>query len=42
MWHETARMLTREGWRFKPWWDAFAMAAWGRHYYMLKRRWFAR
>ena len=42
MWRETARMLTREGWRFKPWWDAFAMAAWGRHYYMLKRRWFAR
>jgi len=42
MWHETARMLTRKGWRFKPWWDAFAMAAWGRHYYLLKRRWFAR
>ena len=42
MWRETARMLTRDGWRFKPWWDAFAMAAWGRHYYMLKRRWFAR
>ena len=42
MWRETARMLTRDGWRLKPWWDAFAMAAWGRHYYMLKRRWFAR
>ena len=42
MWRETARMLTRGGWRLKPWWDAFAMAAWGRHYYMLKRRWFAR
>ena len=42
MWRETAQMLTRDGWRLKPWWDAFAMAAWGRHYYMLKRRWFAR
>jgi glycosyltransferase involved in cell wall biosynthesis len=42
MWRETARMLTRDGWRAKPWWDAFAMAAWGRHYYLLKRRWFAR
>lgn len=42
MWRETAQMLTRNGWRFKPWWDALAMAAWGRHYYMLKRRWFAR
>ena len=42
MWRETARMLTRDGWRLKPWWDAFAMAAWGRHYYMLKRRWFSR
>jgi len=42
MWRETARMLTRDGWHFKPWWDAFAMAAWGRHYYMMKRRWFAR
>lgn len=42
MWRETAHMLTRDGWRFKPWWDAFAMAAWGRHYYVLKRRWFAR
>jgi glycosyltransferase involved in cell wall biosynthesis len=42
MWRETARMLTRDGWRLKPWWDAFAMAAWGRHYYSLKRRWFAR
>lgn len=42
MWRETAQMLTRDRWRFKPWWDAFAMAAWGRHYYMLKRRWFAR
>jgi glycosyltransferase involved in cell wall biosynthesis len=42
MWRETARMLTRDGWRLKPWWDAFAMAAWGRHYYLLKRRWFSR
>lgn len=42
MWHETARMLTRDGWRLKPWWDAWAMAVWGRHYYTLKRRWFAR
>ncbi len=42
MWRETAQMLTREGWRFGPWWNAFAMAAWGRHYYRLKRLWFAR
>jgi glycosyltransferase involved in cell wall biosynthesis len=42
MWRETARMLTRDGWRIRPWWNAFAMAAWGRHYYLLKRRWFAR
>lgn len=42
MWRETAQMLTRDGWRFQPWWDAFAMAAWGRHYYLLKRRWFSR
>ena len=42
MWRETAQMLTRDGWRLKPWWDAFAMAAWGRHYYRLKRLWFAR
>ena len=42
MWCETARMLTREGWRFGPWWNAFSMALWGRHYYLLKRRWFAR
>lgn len=42
MWRETARMLTRDGWRLKPWWDAFAMAAWGRHYYRLKRWWFSR
>lgn len=42
MWNETARMLTRDGWRFKPWWDAFAMGAWGRHYYRLKRLWFGR
>jgi len=42
MWRETARMLTRDGWRLKPWWDAFVMAAWGRHYYRLKRIWFAR
>lgn len=42
MWRETARMLTRDGWRFKPWWDAFAMAAWGCHYYRLKRLWFGR
>ena len=42
MWRETAAMLTRDRWRCKPWWDAFAMAVWGRHYYLLKRRWFAR
>ncbi len=42
MWRETARMLTRDGWRPGPWWNAFAMAAWGRHYYRLKRAWFAR
>ena len=42
MWRETAQMLTRDGWRLKPWWDSFAMAAWGRHYYRLKRFWFAR
>ncbi len=42
MWRETAQMLTRDGWRLKPWWDAFAMAAWGRHYYRLKRLWFSR
>lgn len=42
MWRETAQMLTRDKWRLKPWWDAFAMAAWGRHYYRLKRLWFAR
>jgi glycosyltransferase involved in cell wall biosynthesis len=42
MWQETARMLTRDGWRFKPWWNAFAMAAWGQHYYRVKRLWFAR
>lgn len=42
MWRETAQMLTRDGWRLKPWWDAFAMAAWGRYYYRLKRLWFAR
>jgi len=42
MWRETAQMLTRDGWRFKPWWNAFAMAAWGHHYYRLKRLWFAR
>lgn len=42
MWRETARMLTRDGWRLRPWWDAFAMAAWGRHYYLLKRLWFSR
>ena len=42
MWRETARMLTRDGWRLKPWWDAAAMATWGRHYYRLKRLWFAR
>ncbi|MBU3665395.1 MAG: glycosyltransferase [Chthoniobacterales bacterium] len=42
MWRETARMLTRDGWRPGPWWNAFAMAAWGRHYYLLKRWWFAR
>jgi len=42
MWRETARMLTRDGWRLKPGWDAFAMAAWGRRNYMIQRRWFAR
>jgi len=42
MWRETARVLTRDGWRLKPWWDAFAMAAWGHHYYRLKRWWFSR
>ena len=42
MWRETAQMLTRDGWRLKPWWDAWAMAVWGRHYYRLKRLWFAR
>jgi glycosyltransferase involved in cell wall biosynthesis len=42
MWRETAQMLTRNGWRLKPWWDAFVMAAWGRHYYRFKRLWFAR
>lgn len=42
MWRETAQMLTRDGWRFGPWWNAFAMAAWGRHYYRLKRLWFSR
>lgn len=42
MWTETARMLTRDGWRPGPWWNALAMAAWGRHYYRLKRAWFAR
>jgi glycosyltransferase involved in cell wall biosynthesis len=42
MWRETARLLTRDRWRLKPWWDAWAMAVWGRHYYLLKRRWFAR
>lgn len=42
MWVETARMLTRGGWRMRPWWNAFAMAAWGRHYYRMKRRWFSR
>jgi glycosyltransferase involved in cell wall biosynthesis len=42
MWRETAQMLTRDGWRFGPWWNALAMAAWGRHYYRLKRLWFSR
>jgi len=42
MWRETAQMLTRDGWRLKPWWDACAMAAWGHHYYRLKRWWFSR
>lgn len=41
-WRETARMLTRDGWRAKPWWDAFAMTVWGCHYYRLKRLWFSR
>jgi glycosyltransferase involved in cell wall biosynthesis len=42
MWRETAQMLTRTGWRFGPWWNALSMAAWGRHYYRLKRLWFSR
>lgn len=42
MWRETAQMLTRGGFRLKPWWDAFAMTAWGHHYYRLKRWWFSR
>jgi len=42
MWRETAQMLTRDGLRFKPWWDAYSMAVWGRHYYRLKRMWFSR
>lgn len=42
MWRETAQMLTRDGWRLRPWWNAFAMGAWGKHYYRLKRLWFAR
>jgi len=42
MWHETAQMLTRGGWRFGPWWNAYSMAVWGRHYYRLKRMWFSR
>lgn len=42
MWSETAQMLTRGGWRLRPWWNAFAMAAWGRHYYRMKRWWFSR
>jgi hypothetical protein len=41
-WRETAAMLTRDGWRLKPWWDAWAMAWWGCHYYTWKRRWFGR
>jgi glycosyltransferase involved in cell wall biosynthesis len=42
MWCETARMLTRDGWRMRPWWNAAAMTLWGRHYYRLKRLWFSR
>ena len=42
MWRETAQMLTRDGWRLWPWWDAFAMSVWGRHYYRIKRLWFSR
>lgn len=42
MWRETAQMLTRDGWRPKPWWDAFAMALWGHRWYRLKRLWFSR
>jgi glycosyltransferase involved in cell wall biosynthesis len=42
MWREAAQMLTRDGWRLRPWWHAFAMSAWGRHYYRLKRFWFSR
>jgi glycosyltransferase involved in cell wall biosynthesis len=42
MWRETARMLTRDGWRPGPWWNAAAMSLWGRHYYRMKRLWFSR
>lgn len=41
-WHETARMLTREKFRLKPWWDYWNMLAWGHHYYRAKRWWFSR
>ncbi len=42
MWRETAQMLTRDGWRFTPWWNAFAMTLWGHHWYRMKRLWFSR
>ncbi len=42
MWRESAQMLTRNGWRLRPWWNVFTMAVWGRHYYRMKRWWFSR
>ncbi len=36
-WTEAARMLTRQGWRWKPWAEAMAMRLWGRHFYRAKR-----
>jgi hypothetical protein len=41
-WHETARMLTREKFRLKPWWNYWNMLVWGRHYYRAKRLWFSK
>jgi glycosyltransferase involved in cell wall biosynthesis len=41
-WHETARMLTREKFRLKPWWDYANMLLWGHHCYRAKRWWFSR